>query len=191
MVITVLIVVKADSLHKIFREDFFHLFRISAEDTLIKRSQFLLLYFLFKPAEHRVFIDIPDFPVWNGHFHINGFFLLVFPDLFQITGKEQEIPYIVLGRIHILISNILMDRFYDRLSFYQVLNFLLYRKIRFLHKCSDDIIRTGVRPVGLWQAVFVLPAGIHIIDHAPGIINFCIAKLISVVPLADCLIIFC
>ena len=52
------------------------------------------------------------------------------------------------------------------------------------HQIFDNTIGTGVRPIGLRKCVFIFIAGIHIIDHAPGIVHLRLPEAVAVIPLS-------
>lgn len=96
----------------------------------------------------------------------------------------------ILGGIHIFISDIFMDRFGDGAAADERLDFLPDRQIRPFYQSADDIVRAGVGPVGLWKGISVFSAGGYIVYDTPWIINFRIPETISIVPLPHCFRIF-
>ena len=127
-----------------------------------------------------------DFTVRYCHFDKDILAVLALADLFQIPCKEQEVPEVVLRGVHIVVSNIFVNRFCDCLSLDQSFDFLLYRDICPFHESADNAVGTGIGPVGFQQSFFVVIAGIYIIDDAPRIVHFSTAKTISVIPCSDC-----
>ena len=83
-----------------------------------------------------------------------------------------------------------MDGLRDSLPFNQALYLLLDGQIRPLHQGADDAVGAGVGPVGLCERRLIRPAGIHVIDDAPGIVDFRVPELITVIPLPHRLQIF-
>ena len=80
-----------------------------------------------------------------------------------------------------------MNRLRNRLALYQGFDLLLDRQVRLLHQSADDAVGAGVGPVGTGKGILIRPAGLYIINDAPGIVHLCAAKLIAVVPLLYCL----
>ena len=186
MIVTLLIIIEADRLHQVFRKNLLHLFCVSIQDAFIERGEFFFLCLLFKPPQNGIFIHIPHLAVRNRHLHIDGFPLLTLADLFEITGKEKEVPQVILGGIHIIICDVFVNRLCNRTARNQRLDLLLYGDVRVFHQIFHDAVRTGVRPVRLRKCVFITITGVYIINHTPGIINFCFSKPVTVIPSLYC-----
>lgn len=91
----------------------------------------------------------------------------------------------VLCGIHVLISNIFMNRFHNGPALDERFNLLLNRQIRFFHQSADNTVGAGVGPVRFRQCFLIPITGLYIVDNAPGIINFRLTKLIAVIPFPD------
>ena len=82
-----------------------------------------------------------------------------------------------------------MNLFYDFLSCDETLNLTFCRPVfRALNKLPDDFITACIDPVILWGNLWIqteLPA---MANYVPGAVYLRIAKLISIVPFPDILI---
>ena len=52
-----------------------------------------------------------------------------------------------------------------------------------LDETAHNAVGAGVGPVGFGKGLFILIAGIYIVDHTPGIIDFCFPEAVTIVPL--------
>ena len=104
-----------------------------------------------KPFQNRTPVNITNLRIGNGKLQADAVFFETFGNLFQITGKKEEIPKIFLRFINILISNILMDGFFNGLSLHQFLNLLLCFHIGLLHQLPDNTVGGSIGPVRLWE----------------------------------------
>lgn len=75
--------------------------------------------------------------------------ILFHPDrsLFQVTGKEQKIPEIILRIIDISVCDVFMNRFFYDAAGYKIFDFSFYLEVRPLKKVLYYGIGTGIFPI--------------------------------------------
>ena len=139
-------IIKADPLSEHLGYNGLKVLAPALQDTFIKGSQVFFTYFLFKPAQHRIFKDHPDLLIWYCHGNVMDIFLHPLICFLQIAGKKEKIPNIFPGFfwLDILISNVLMNRLLYTFSLDQQLYLLLHTDICMLHQSTDNTVRTGI-----------------------------------------------
>ena len=124
-----------------------------------------------KPRTNGVFVDALDLHIGDHHV-IVGFVADRFTgDDFQIAGKQQKTPNVVLIDINCTIGHVLKNL---RVNWCAVDEFLHHRfgtLVGLLNKSLDNPIGAGVRPVRLAGNHVVLQVGVNAIENTPWVID--------------------
>ena len=133
-----------------------------------------------------VTVDMIDKPRANGvlvnalNFHIGDYHVIVgfvadcfTGDDFQIAGKQQKTPDIILVDINCTVSHVLKNLCVNRCAVDEFFHHGLGTLVGLLDQTLHNPIGAGVRPVRLTGNHVVLQVGINAVQNTPRVIDFC------------------
>ena len=139
-----------------------------------------------KPRANGVLIDTFDLHIGNHHV-IVGFVADCFTgDDFQIAGKQQKTPDVILININCAVSHVLKNLCVNRCAVDKFLYHGFGTLVGLLNQTLDNSIGAGVRPVRLTGNHVVLQVGVNAVQNTPRVIDLCQSESVTVIPFCNC-----
>ena len=139
-----------------------------------------------KPRANGVLVDALDLHIGNHHIVVSFITDRFAGDDFQIAGKQQKTPDVVLIDINCAVGHVLKNLRVNRCAVDEFLYHGLGTLVGFLNQTLDNSIRAGVRPVRLTGDHVVLQVGINAIENTPRVIDFRQSESVTIIPFCNC-----